>query len=129
MWVNGQAGEPVVRLAVLGLPVKLEASERRQFALVAKADGSAACDLVFERPQLCPADRSEKIAHAVVEPDTRVLVVRSRVARLRGEMPRTVDERAALRNEHAATARRDDLVAVEREGGATAERSRRSCSI
>ena len=59
----------------------------------------------------------------------RVLVVRSGVARLRSEMARTVDERAALRDEHAATARGDDLVAVEREGGAPAERARGSCFI
>ena len=72
--------------------------------------------------QLAAPDGGEQVAHPVVEADLRVLVVRRRLARLRRQVAGPLDERGIVGHEHAAAARGDDLVAVEREDA----RSRRS---
>src|SRR4051812_28901168 len=58
-----------------------------------------------------------------------MLVVRRAVTRLRREMPRALDEGRVVRHKHAPAARRDDLVAVEREGRAGAKAARRSTVV
>ena len=64
-----------------------------------------------------PADRGEQVAQPIVEADLGVLVVRSRLARLRRELTRVLDELLVGANERTPATRRDDLVPVEREGG------------
>ena len=122
--IDGDAGQPAVRAAVGGFGHELDAGQPRQRRAVALVDRRAvarACsgsDL-----QLAAADRREQVAQPVVVADLRVLVVRRRIARLRREVARALDDVAPVRHEHAAAAGRDDLVAVERERRALAERA------
>ena len=67
--------------------------------------------------ELAPPDRGEQVAQAVVVADRGVLVVRGGVAGLGGEDSGRGRSGLVVRDEHAAAARGDDLVAVEGEGG------------
>src|SRR4051794_36858462 len=93
----------------------------RQRAAVVFVDGAPSRELVGQRFQLAATHRRQQVTETVVVADVRMLVVRRGISGLRGEVARALDDVGAVRYEHAAAARGDDLVAVEREGRALAE--------
>src|SRR6185437_4124250 len=76
---------------------------------------------IAQHAQLPAADGREHVAHPVVVADFRMLVMRRRVARLRGELERVRHQPRVIAHEHPSATRGDDLVPVEREYARTAE--------
>ena len=94
-----------------------------------RGSGAARRTRSGKRLELRAPERGEDVAHPVVEADLEVLVVGDRLAGLRRELAGVLDEVAVLRDEHPAAARRDDLVAVERERGRGALSARGRAAI
>ena len=90
---------------------------------VALEDRFAPLELVVEAGELGPTERCEQIRQAIVETDVDVLEVGNGLAGLRRQVAGTVDLLGGP-EQGAAAARRDDLVAVERERPEVGERAR-----
>ena len=107
--------------------MKRDAGHVGERGAVARVDrGGAATRLSSSAASWPRPTRGEQVAHAVVEADLAVLVVRRRIARLRGQVPRAFDRASGVvGHQHAAAAGGDDLVAVEREHADARRTSRR----
>ena len=88
VFVDGDHREPVGRLAERRVRAGTRCRRRRERVAVARVDRAATRHLVVQRCELTAAERGEQVAHAVVEADLGVLVVRRGVARLGGEVAR-----------------------------------------
>ena len=119
MQVNQPLERPYAASGMNSMP-----RQRRQCRLVSGSHRPPPRHLRVEPGQLAAANRREQVAQAVVVANVFVLVVRRRLPGLRRQVARPIDDVAAVRDEHAAAAGRDDLVAVERERRAVAERTR-----
>jgi len=127
--VDEQAGQPAVALAVAGLGHE---GDPRQVAEPLPVEGEVAppCgDPLAERRELAASNRREEVRQPVVVPEDLVLVVRRRLARLRGEEAGPRRERRVIGNQRSASRGGDDLVAVERQHRAPPERAGRPAAV
>ena len=122
--VDGDAREPAVRRAVGRGGHEFDARRVAEKLAVAGVDSLPRRHALRQNRELRAADSGQEVAEAVVEADLGVLVVRYRLAGLRGELPRMREELVVAPGECPATARRDDLVAVEGQSGERRLRAR-----
>ena len=114
--VDGNAREPEVGLTrPFGDRHEPDARRLAQSLSVTLVYTATSLHALVEALQLRVAERGEEVAEPVVEPDVEVLVVNDGLACLSGEMSGAVCKFLGTRHEHPTTARRDDLVPVERE--------------
>ncbi len=83
--IDGDAGQPAGRAAAGMLGHEADAGQVAQGLAVELEVRPPPLDAVVQHAQLPPAHRRQQVAHAVVVADLRVLVVRGRVAGLRGQ--------------------------------------------
>ena len=113
--IDRDAREPAVRRAVGRGGHEADAGSVAEQLAVAGVDPLPGRNALGQHRELRAPDRGQEVAEAVVEADLGVLVVRHGLAGLRRELARVGDERVVGPDQRSATARRDDLVAVERQ--------------
>lgn len=121
--VDDEAAEPKVRLAVcrvVGVHLDRESFESLAVALV---DRLFLGDVLLEVRDLAADDAGDDVRHAVVVADFLMLVPRGRLAGLGAPFADLFRVLLAVREEHAARAARDDLVAVEADAVPAAKRT------
>src|SRR5207248_2504136 len=114
-WRDDDASQPAVRLSVGCLGHKLDTNPMRERRTVVLVDMPSSGNLRRETTQLAAPKGCQEVAEPVVIPDFRVLIVWCGIASLGSQTTGALDDVFPVRNEHPPTARRDYLVAVERE--------------
>ena len=94
--VERHDGKPAIRIAVREVGHELDPRNIGQCAAVAPVDLFPSLHHGWQPAKLSPSYRREQIAQPVIEAHFRVLVVRCRISRLRGEVARPLDEPAVL---------------------------------
>ena len=113
--VHEHTGEPEGTGAADDLGHELESRKGTQLADVSLADRPPTFDLLIERAELRASHGREDVAQPIVVSDLDVLVVWRGLARLRREVADALGEASLGRDAHPTSARRNDLVPVERE--------------
>jgi len=129
LWIDGQAGEPVGRLAPRSLGLHGHAGEGFERFGVGFEVSTTPRDFAGETRELAEADTGRDITESVVIADGGMLIVGSGVTRLGSEEARLLGQFGIVGDEHAATASGDDFVTVKGMDAGESEGARRSFAI
>ena len=123
LWIDGQAGEPVGRLAPRSLGLHGDAGKGFEGFGVGLEVSTATRDFTGEARELTEPDAGRDIAEAIVIADGGMLIMRSGVARLGGEEAGLLRQLGIVGDKHASAAGGDDFIAVEGVDTEQAERT------
>jgi len=104
--------EPPIGNPIIGLGHEFNPRHVFKCIFIKSTDLPLAAHATLQHLELPPANASQNIAHAVIEPDLGVLIVGKRLPCLLGQKPGTINQCLVMGGQHAPARGGHDLVAV-----------------